>query len=106
MSSRILKDSASTLFAELIVGVAVLVNGVVVARATGAEGKGTFTVVVAAGQLGEAVFGLAWSRSVGHFLARHRRDLAPILWSGALVAGGACLLAGAAGLVRPRFVGA
>jgi O-antigen/teichoic acid export membrane protein len=106
MSSRLLKDSVSTFLAELAAGIAVLVNGVVVARATGAEGKGVFTLVVAGGQLGAAIFGLRWSRSVGHFLARDRKDLAPIYWSGALVAAGACVLAGVAGLIWPNLIGA
>jgi len=104
MASRILKDSASTFLAELVTGAAVLVNGIIVARATGAEGKGIFTLVVAGGQFGAAIFGLRWSRSVGHFLARDRNDLASIFWSGVLVAAGACMLAGLVSLIWSTFI--
>src|SRR5262245_40283121 len=93
VASRILRDSAPTFLAELAIGVAILVNGVVIARGTGTNGKGVFTLVVAGGQLGAALFGLRWDRSVGHFLARDRRNLNTVVWSGALVAAGSLLLA-------------
>src|SRR4029453_11409707 len=63
--SRLLRDSTSTLLAEMVVGLAVLINGVVIARASGAEGKGNFALVVTAGQLGAAIVGLRWYRAVG-----------------------------------------
>ena len=104
IGSRILKDSTCVLIAEILVGIALLANGVVIARATGAGGKGVFTLVIAGGQLGAAIFGLRWDRSVGHFLARDHRNQDAILWSIALVGGISLFCAALVGLIWPEVI--
>jgi O-antigen/teichoic acid export membrane protein len=89
-----------------VIGIALLTNGVIIARATGTAGKGIFTLVVTGGQLGAAIFGLRWERSVGHFLARDRRNLEAIVWSAVLVAASALVLAWLVSLIVPNLLSA
>src|SRR5581483_645801 len=76
--SRLLRDSAWTLVAEAVTAVATLAGGILVARATGAEGKGVFTLATGFAAIGAGVIGFRWERPTGYFLARNRKDLPAI----------------------------
>jgi O-antigen/teichoic acid export membrane protein len=79
--SRLLRDSAWTLIAELITGAATLASGILIARATGPEGKGIFALATGFAALGAAVLGLRWERPTGYFLAKNRDALPAIIGS-------------------------
>jgi len=81
MRSRLLRDSAWTLIAELVTGAATLASGILIARATGPEGKGIFVLATGFAALGAAVLGLRWERPTGYFLAKNRDALAAIVGS-------------------------
>ena len=81
LAPTLLKDSALTFLGELACAAATFVGGILIARATGAAGKGTFTLAVGVASIGAAVFGLRWGRPTGYFLARDRGQLAAIAGS-------------------------
>jgi O-antigen/teichoic acid export membrane protein len=79
--SRLLRDSAWTFGAEVATAAATFAGGVLVARATGAEGKGVFTLATGFAAVFAGVIGIRWDRPTGHFLARNPADLPAILGS-------------------------
>src|SRR5262249_4158558 len=82
--------------AEVIMTVANLVAGIILARAVGAEGKGVFALAMTVAAAAAAMLGLRGDRPAGHFLARDVTALPMIVVS---VAGMAGVASGLAALV-------
>lgn len=102
--SRLVNDSMFVLLAEILGAVGTLLNGILIARATGDAGKGVYTLVISAAAMGALLFGLRWDRGVGHFLARDEKRLGAILGSILLMAGVASALGIAVWLLLPGLL--
>lgn len=85
--SRILKDSTVTLAAEIFTALTLFVNGVLIARIGGDDGKGLYTLAVGFGSLGALLFGFRWQRPTGYFLARDRAALPGIAGANLMMTG-------------------
>lgn len=102
--SRLLKDSAVTFVAEMVMQVVALVSSALTARMLGLEGRGAYFICFSFASLSMLLLGFRWERPTGYFLGKDASTLPTVLGSCFLMTLAAPLLAAGVWLMYPPVI--